>query len=365
MVLKLTEASEASVPFYDLDDSGQPVGPPKTEVQLIQLPEPLGFNLLRLLYALFAATTMFRCVDRFGWADRPGQTPDPLSVVPANTKTDLASIPSFLWGIVPSYGRHTMCAVLHDVRCDEAAEARKAGHRQLAARRRRLADNQFRATLKRHARLGPITRWIMWAAVRLFGYIPLGATAVVGILAAMLHHARPTFTAIAAALDGVTIWPWLAPLDFLPKTIASGLAWCSDQMAGQGTYLGVVGGLAGLALLLAAIRSIEADGPVDGSSQGPAAFSPAGFGGLIAALVVGALALPPLLPLIVVTLLTRVVLALFDYVGFAIDWLRVKIGLASDDDKATPPTPPRLPGLPTAAGFEGAAPQRGAAEPSA
>lgn len=335
------------MPFYDLDESGQPVGSgSKTTVQLIQLPEPSGFNLLRLLYALFAAATTFRCQDHFGWADQPGQTPDPLSVVPANTTTDLASIPSFLWGIVPSYGRHTMCAVLHDVRCDAAAKARKTGHRHLAARRRRLADNQFRTTLKQHAQLGPITRWIMWSAVRLFGYIPLGATAVVGVLAATLHLARPTFMAMAAALEGVTIWPWLAPLDFLPKAIASGLAWGADRMAGQGMFMWVVGGLTGLALLLAAFRSIEADGPADGSSQGPAAFSPAGFGGLLAALVVGALALPPLLALIVVTLLTRVVLAVFDYLGFLIDLARVKLGLASDDDKATPPKPPRLPGLP-------------------
>jgi hypothetical protein len=120
-------------------------------------------------------------------------------------------------------------------------------------------------------------------------------------------------------------------------------------------YVGVVGGLAALAILLAAIRSIEADGPADGSSQGPAAFSLAGFGGLMAALVVGALALPPLLPLVVVTLLTRVVLAVFDQLGFVIDLARVKLGLASDDDKATPPKPPRLPGLPQPRVAEGMA----------
>jgi hypothetical protein len=116
-------------------------------------------------------------------------------------------------------------------------------------------------------------------------------------------------------------------------------------MAAQDTFNWVVGGLAVLAIVLAAIRSVEADGPTDGSSQGKPTFSPSGFGGLIAALVVGALALPPLLPLIVVTLMTRVVLAVFDYVAFALDWVRVKLGLASQADKATPPKPPRLPGL--------------------
>jgi hypothetical protein len=338
--------AEVSVPFYDLNDSGQPVGPSaKSEVRLTQLPEPSGFSLMRLLYALFAAATTFRCEDHYGWADQAGQVPDALSIVGADTETDLASIPSFLWGIIPSYGRHTMCAVLHDVRCDGAAAARKSGHRHLAARRRRLADNQFRTTLKQHAQLGPFTRWIMWSAVRLFGYIPLGVTAVVGVLAAMLHLARPTFTAITSALDGVTIWPWLAPLDFLPKAIAAGLSWAADLMAAQSTFVVVVGGLAVLALVLAVIRSFEADGPSDGSSQGAAAFSLDAFGGLMAALVVGALALPPLLPLIVVTLVTRVVLAVFDYLGFAVDWLRVKLGLASEDDKATPPKPPRVPGL--------------------
>ena len=334
------------MPFYDLDAAGNPVGPTaKTEVRLTQLPEPPGFKPLRLLYALFAAATTFRCEDRFGWADQPGDTPDPLSRVPADEVTDLASIPSFLWGIVPSYGRHTMCAILHDVRCEAAGKARKAGHRQLAARRRRLADNQFRTTLKQHAQLGPITRWIMWSAVRLFGYIPLGVAAVLGVLAATLHMAGPTFTAIAATLKGVTIWPWLAPLDFLPKGVATILARGADLMEAQDTFNWVVGGLAVLAIVLAAIRSFEADGPTDGSSQESPAFSPSGFGGLLAALVVGALALPPLLPLVVVTLFTRVVLAIFDYVTFVLDWVRVRLGLASQADKAAPPKPPRLPGL--------------------
>ncbi|MEO7754683.1 MAG: DUF1353 domain-containing protein [Terracoccus sp.] len=334
------------MPFYDLDDSGRPAGSgAKTDVRLTQLAEPSGFSPVRLLYALFAAATTFRCEDHFGWADHPGEEPDTLSVVPAGTVTDLASIPSFLWGIVPSYGRHTMCAVLHDVRCDAAATARKAGQRQLAARRRRLADNQFRTTLRLHAQLGLFTRWIMWSAVRLFGYLPLGATAVIGVLAATLHLSRATFTATASALDGVTIWPWLAPLDFLPKAVAAGLAWAADRMAGQTVFIGLVGGLAVLALVLAVIRSFESQGPPDGSSQSPPAFSLTAFGELVAALAVGALALPPLLPLIVVTLLTRVVLALFDYVAFALDWARVRLGLASEDDKATPPKPPRVPGL--------------------
>ena len=333
------------MPFYDLDDSGQPAPEAKSTVRLTQLPEPGGFHPLRLLYALFAAATTFRCEDHFGWADQPGQTPDALSVVPAQKVTDLASIPSFLWGIVPSYGRHTMCAVLHDVRCDQAAAARRAGHRQLAARRRRLADNEFRTTLRAHAQLGPFTRWIMWCAVRLFGYLPLGATAVLGVLTATLHLARPTFTAIASVLDGVTIWPWLAPLDFLPKKVATGMAWAADRMAAQSTFVAVVGGLMALALILVLVRSFEADGPTDGSSQGPVTFSVRAFGGLMAALAVGALALPPLLPLIVVTLLTRVVLTAADYVGFLVDWARVKLGWASDTDKATPPKPPRIPGL--------------------
>jgi len=186
----------------------------------------------------------------------------------------------------------------------------------------------------------------MWSAVRLFGFLPLGAATVIGVVAATLHLARPTFVAIADALNGVTIWPWLKFLDQLPRGIAAGLSWAADRMAHDRTYVVVVGGLAILVIVLAGIRSVEADGPPDGSSQGPAAFSLAGFGGLLLAAAVGVLALPPLLPLAVVTLVTRVVLVLLDYGGFVLDWLRVKLGLANDEDKAAPPKAPRLPGLP-------------------
>jgi hypothetical protein len=32
--------------------------------------------------------------------------------------TDLASVPPFLWGVIASYGHHTLPAILHDVLCD-------------------------------------------------------------------------------------------------------------------------------------------------------------------------------------------------------------------------------------------------------
>lgn len=77
--------------------------------------------------------------------------------VPVNERTDFASVPRvFVW-FIPTYGRYTKAAILHDYLCRLARENKFD---------RRDADGLFRQAMRT---LGVpfLKRWIMWAAVRL------------------------------------------------------------------------------------------------------------------------------------------------------------------------------------------------------
>ena len=82
-----------------------------------------------------------------------------LFTVPANFKTDFASVPRvFVW-FLPRYGRYTKAAILHDYLCDEARAGRL---------KRSDADGLFRRAMM-ELEVAFLRRWIMWAAVRIGG----------------------------------------------------------------------------------------------------------------------------------------------------------------------------------------------------
>jgi hypothetical protein len=76
--------------------------------------------------------------------------------VPATFTTDFASVPRPLWSIVPPTGLYTKAAVIHDWLYVSQSVSR------------RDADGIFRRIM-REAGVGKPKRYIMWAAVRLFG----------------------------------------------------------------------------------------------------------------------------------------------------------------------------------------------------
>ncbi len=80
-------------------------------------------------------------------------------VVTEGFETDFASTPWFLHRIMPPAGKYAPIAVLHDYL-----------YRYEAACPRVLADAIFRVGLKQLG-VGRIKRWLMWAAVRLFGWM--------------------------------------------------------------------------------------------------------------------------------------------------------------------------------------------------
>lgn len=76
--------------------------------------------------------------------------------VQAGFKTDFASVPGMLTWLVPTYGRYTKCAILHDHLC-VLAHAGKFS--------RYDADGIFRRSM-REQKVGLLRRWLMWLAVR-------------------------------------------------------------------------------------------------------------------------------------------------------------------------------------------------------
>ena len=76
--------------------------------------------------------------------------------VSAGQPTDFASVPrAFIW-FIPSYGKYTKAAILHDHLCDLSEQEQF---------NRRDADGIFRQAM-RVLGVAFLRRWIMWAAVR-------------------------------------------------------------------------------------------------------------------------------------------------------------------------------------------------------
>jgi hypothetical protein len=171
--------------------------------------------------------------------------------IPAGMRTDLASVPPFLWGVIASYGRQTLPALLHDMLNFAAAQpGQPIAYRHRACRE---ADRLFRTTLAASGS-GVLRRWLMWSAVRVFRHPEVVVSFVV------------TAAAVAAAAIGT--WGW---------------------------WVAAVGGIALLAFTAAAAverdRSVEAQGEYTSARFVPAAwFSMLGAVGVaaIGALPIGA-----------------------------------------------------------------------------
>ncbi|MGY1815294.1 DUF1353 domain-containing protein [Blastococcus sp. SYSU D00820] len=220
----------------------------------------------------FWARTEFRVLTgfRYAYPGRPParvRPPDAALEVRAGDTTDLASVPPFLWGVLSSYGSHTMPALLHDRLC-AVAERQELGGPAL----RRWADALFRRMLRDEARAGIATRWAMWSGIRLFSFPPLGVVAL----------------AWAAAVHGWWAWTaWAGPAPRWPAIAAVALT--------------------ALTVLLAVVRAVEPPLRFD-AAAGPAAprsFRPPAAGSLLGAALVALPAVPLFAPVVAVTLAVR------------------------------------------------------------
>ena len=144
-----------------------------------------------------------RCpqIPRGGPGDPRIKSP-PMTIVDAHNpsrgpedgnSTDLASVPGFLWGVVASYGLHTLPAIVHDALCVWAAN-RPTAREKLTARAE--ADRIFLCAMKETA-VPWAKRWVMWAAVRLGG---------------LWTHSKSRLFALIIVL-ALGLWMWLSLLN--------------------------------------------------------------------------------------------------------------------------------------------------------
>lgn len=156
--------------------------------------------------------TRFRLLTPFRYVDRSGaihevprhEPPTPSStarhVYTDQDSTDLASVPPLLWGMLASYGRHTLPALLHDHQCVVAA--RYPSPARFAARRD--ADRIFRESLREEG-VEWFRRWLFWAGVSIGRYGShrrLGLFALVGHL--VVAWVLIALSLVAAADDGAS-----------------------------------------------------------------------------------------------------------------------------------------------------------------
>ncbi|WP_336708587.1 DUF1353 domain-containing protein [Oerskovia sp. USHLN155] len=228
----------------------------------------------------------FEVLTPFGYTSRPADEQDPSGpvwhrasveqTVPTGLVTDLASVPMPLWGVVASYGRQTLPAILHDATSKLADSGRPASSRRAA---RRDADHLFHDTL-RETGTGPVRRGLMWAAVRIFGSLPVAVAFLLAVVAGV-----------------VTLGLWVAGAG----TDGEGGPWLAGAVVVAAAALGVL-------LALAVWAGFESRPAADGSER--VRWVPAASGSVLGAVGAGLLTLPLLLPLIVLTFVTELVVGL-------------------------------------------------------
>lgn len=161
----------------------------------------------------------------------PGVNPPYIRVIPRTT--DLASVPKPLWGLIASYGRQTMPALLHDQLCDQANAKRTqalspGGSPSIADQAypdRTHADNIFRHAL-RSVGVEWMRRWTFWAGVTfgrywIFRKKTAFALGIVGALLSAVFYGGLGWLVTSAAESA---WHW-------PPRLPGEAAWHSIGLA--------------------------------------------------------------------------------------------------------------------------------------
>ncbi|MBI5160814.1 MAG: DUF1353 domain-containing protein [Micrococcales bacterium] len=175
---------------------------------------------------LYRGGPWFQLTEGFAWVDPadgtawavPPHDPSRPPSDPGNG-TDLASVPPFLWGLVASYGRQTLPAILHDRLVDDVPEAAPAGERM---RRRREVDEVFRRALV-DAGVPDVRARTMWCAVRLQAYWRIRPALGALLTAQFLVGVAACVAAVALAAQG---HPLFLLLLLVPGALAPG--WGSE-----------------------------------------------------------------------------------------------------------------------------------------
>lgn len=181
--------------------------------------------------------------------------------------TDLASVPSFLWGVLASYGPQLLPALLHDQRCEDVRKAKKRGRRGLFLMRSK-ADYEFRKALA-DVGVGRVRRRVFWAGVALGKYAHYGRVRGLLLLAPHLAIGMAAMTGVVLSLFGVDWFGW----DTRDLGIVLGAAVIASAAWWRDWSLPVVAILAGLLLAALIVFTYAVMAVVfftDGVEQAPA-----------------------------------------------------------------------------------------------
>lgn len=83
--------------------------------------------------------------------------------VPAGFETDFATVPRIIQWLIPTYGKYTLAAILHDYFCVELSRAHRQGREPFITSSN--TDGVFRRTM-RELGVPFAQRWLIWTGVR-------------------------------------------------------------------------------------------------------------------------------------------------------------------------------------------------------
>ncbi|WP_010203401.1 DUF1353 domain-containing protein [Salinibacterium sp. PAMC 21357] len=195
-------------------------------------------NELRSLPLIYRLDRDFQVAEAFCWHDpRPDGTTieipahDPSLPPTEGNSTDFASVPPFLWGLIASYGKQTLAAILHD---SLTYQSRLAPADQRLALRR-TADETFRVALV-DSGVHQLRARVMWAAVGAERYVHHG-----GALGPLLviQLALGILALIGSVVLASLLTPWWLLLLAAPA-VASLLWGKNADLLITSTYLGAL-----------------------------------------------------------------------------------------------------------------------------
>ncbi|QAV69924.1 DUF1353 domain-containing protein [Salinibacterium sp. UTAS2018] len=195
-------------------------------------------NELRSLPLVYRLDRDFQVAEAFCWRDpRPGglviEVPahDPALPPTEGNSTDFASVPPFLWGLIASYGKQTLAAILHDHLTHQTRLA--PADERLALRR--VADETFRVALA-DSGVHQLRARVMWAAVGIERYAHHGGVLGWLIIAQLTLGIVALIAAVALGVAAHPLWFLLAAA---PAVLA--IVWGRNaNLVLASTYLGAL-----------------------------------------------------------------------------------------------------------------------------
>lgn len=193
---------------------------------------------LRSLPLIYRLGRDFQVAEEFCWRDP--RASDRVLTIPAHditlppgkgNSTDFASVPPFLWGLIASFGKQTLPAILHDELANRARLAPADQRLEL----RRTADADFRVALI-DSGVHQLRARVMWASVGMERYVRFAGRLGAVIIAQLSIGVLAIVSSVALGIVAHPLWLLLG----LAPAIAA-LAWGKNMdLVLAASYLGAL-----------------------------------------------------------------------------------------------------------------------------